>query len=149
MKHLQEASLPNEEYESYFQVGGDKRCKPFEIEVSIDNHLEWKLTQVLLSLVWCFCFIGVTVYQTLLKGRRLERTNTQLKTYGDEVLKVLGEIEMKVRQEGNETRFPLLVVEVCGPGLLGRNWLAQLQLDLKEIHTLQQTALSQLLKNYV
>ena len=111
------------------------------------NHFQWKLTQVLLSLVWCFCFIGVTVYQTLLKGRRLERTNIQLKTYGDEVLKVLAEIEMKVRQEGNETRFPLLVVEVCGPSLLGRNWLAQLQLDLKEIHTLQQTALSQLLKN--
>ena len=65
------------------------------------------------------------------------------------MLKVLAEIEMKVRQEGNKTRFPLLVVEVCGLSLLGRNWLAQLQLDLKEIHTLQQTALSQLLKNYV
>lgn len=64
------------------------------------------------------------------------------------LLKVLGEIKMKVHQGGNEARLPLLVVEGCGPSLLGRNWLAQLQLDWKEIHTLHQTALSQLLENY-
>ena len=60
VKDLQEASLPNEEYESYFQVGGDKRCKPFEVEVSIDGQpLRMKIDTgasvigVVLLFHWC------------------------------------------------------------------------------------------------
>ena len=44
--------------------------------------------------------------------------------------------------------LPLIVVAGSGPSLLGRNWLAQFRLDWKTIHSLKQTALSQLLEKH-
>lgn len=144
VKHLQEISTPPEEYEYLFQVGGDTKCKPFEIEVEVEGQpLKMEIdTGASVSVV------SQTVYRELLHEKRLEKTTVQLKTYGGESLKVLGEISVKVRQGGKEALLPLLVVRGSGPSLFGRNWLSQFQLDWKEIHSLQQTALSQLLEKY-
>ena len=76
------------EYESLFQVGGDRRCKPFEVEVSIDG----KPLRMEIGTGASVSLVSQTGYQTLLKGGRLKRTNVQLKAYGGEVLKVLEKV---------------------------------------------------------
>ena len=84
------------------------------------NHSKWKLTQE---------HPCQGCHSVSKKKKRLERTTVLLKTYGDESLRVLGEIKVNVHQGGNEALLPLLVVRGSGPTLLGRNWLAQFCLD--------------------
>ena len=43
---------------------------------------------------------------------------------------------VKVKKGRQETTLPLLVVEGNGPPLLGRDWLAHIPIDWKEIKTL-------------
>ena len=144
VKHLQEVSISPEEYESLFQVEGSTKCKPFEIDLLVEG----KPLKMEIDTGASVSVVSQAVYQKLLKEKKLERTTVQLKTYGGESLKVLGEVSVKVRQGDHEAVLPLIVVVGSGPSLLGRNWLAQFRLDWKAIHSLKQTALSQLLEKH-
>ena len=65
---------------------------------------------------------------------KLKPTRAVLRTYTGQHMKVLGEISVRV-QYCHQTveALPLVMVREDGPCLLGRNWLACLQLDWKSL----------------
>ena len=58
----------------------------------------------------------------------IQSTNTKLRTYTGEIIKVIGEIKVGVTVEGKSDRLGLLIVEGLGPSL-GRDWLAGLNIN--------------------
>ncbi|KAL5489233.1 hypothetical protein EMCRGX_G018302 [Ephydatia muelleri] len=66
----------------------------------------------------------------------LQNTKTCLRIYTGERIYPKGEVLVKVKKGRQETTLPLLVVEGNGPPLLGRDWLAHIPIDWKEIKTL-------------
>ena len=62
----------------------------------------------------------------------LRQTEVKLRTYTGQI-HVLGSITVTAETPGQQACLPLLVVEGSGPSLLGRDWLAKLHLDWKEI----------------
>ena len=69
----------------------------------------------------------------------LQPTNARLRSYTGEQIGVLGTIVLSVSYRGQEKTLSLLVVNGKGLTLLGRDWLAQLRLDWKEIHSISFT----------
>ena len=47
-----------------------------------------------------------------------------------------------VRYKKQEHRLPLVVIQGCGPSLLGHDWLCKLQLDWRELHLLRLTPMT-------
>ena len=50
--------------------------------------------------------------------------------------------------QNNTTQLPLLVITGNCPSLLGRDWFQQIQLDWREIHSLQQDPLDVILHQH-
>ena len=67
----------------------------------------------------------------------LQPSPATLRTYTGETISVLGEILVKTKHNGQNATMPLLVVQGDGPSLIGRNWLAQIQLDWKGIFSIK------------
>ena len=55
-----------------------------------------------------------------------------LKTYTNEIVSVLGEIDVKICHDKQNT-LPLIIVTGSGPALFGRNWLSKIMLDWERI----------------
>ncbi len=60
-----------------------------------------------------------------------------LKTYTDQPLKVMGELQVNVSYGDQRAQLPLIVVAGNGPNLMGRNWLKQIQLNWQSIATVK------------
>ena len=67
----------------------------------------------------------------------LQPTLDTLQTYTGEIIPVLGKLSIQVEYHGQNATLPLLVVQNEGPSLIGRNWLAQIQLDWKSIFSVK------------
>ena len=65
------------------------------------------------------------------------KTKARFRTYTGEQICLKGELQVRVKKEGNKRTLPLLVVEGEGPPLIGRNWLESIPLDWKMIKTVQ------------
>ena len=79
----------------------------------------------------------------------LEYTSVRLRTYTGESLNVLGQMNVKVKNNQQEVVLPLLVIKGNGPSLLWRDWLHKLRLNWQEINTVRGWDLSQeLLKKH-
>ena len=92
--------------------------------------------------------ISEKTYKTLLSSKALEKSTVSLCTYTGEPLDVMGSMEVEVKYKSQEARMPLLLVTGEGPSLLGRDWLQQIQLDWREIHSLQDDPLEAILHQY-
>ena len=68
---------------------------------------------------------------------QLETAKVKLRTYTGELVKVVGTLNVIVKYEKKEVELQTLVVEGCGPNLLGRDWLRVLTLNWKELFKLQ------------
>ena len=62
-------------------------------------------------------------------GPVLQPCSVQLKTYSEEPIAVLGQVEVDIDYAGQSARLPLVVVDGSGPCLFGRNWLEYIRLD--------------------
>ena len=80
-------------------------------------------------------------------NRPLESTTRKLRTYTGEPIGVLGTAQVQVTHGKNSAELQLMVVDMDGPSLLGRNWLNKLTLDWSVLHYLHDGALGEVLKN--
>lgn len=64
---------------------------------------------------------------------KLSTTNMVLKTYTEETMPVLGELNVTVQYGTQTKQLRLVVVAGDGPSLLGRDWLQALRLDWQRI----------------
>ena len=76
----------------------------------------------------------------------LQISTVKLRTYSNESLQVLGQVEAKIQYNKQSVQLPLIVVEGNGPSLFGRDWLAHIQLDWKKIHSIQRCGAEKVLK---
>ena len=88
--------------------------------------------------------ISETVYKRLLQTGgtiAMEPSNTKLRTYTGEHIVVLGKATVTVKYKEQTKQLPLHIVGGNGPSLMGRDWLAELTLNWKDIFSLgeQQT----------
>ena len=73
----------------------------------------------------------------LLPQVSLKKSNVVLRTYTEQKLMVLGEIQVQVEHRKQKQQMPLIVVKGEGPTLLGRDWLKFIQLDWRPILNLK------------
>ena len=57
-------------------------------------------------------------------------------------------VNADVQYKEQRTKLPLLVVQCEGPSLLGRSWLQCLQLDWKDIRSMQDNSLQAVLARH-
>ena len=73
------------------------------------------------------------------KMPHLETVGKNLRTYTDQVVPVVGSIDVEVRCKEVSKVLPLWVVKGSGPALLGRDWLPLTGLDLNNIRNCGET----------
>ena len=84
---------------------------------------------------------------------KLHKSKILLKTYTDERVPVIGQLNVHVSYGSQKAALVLLVVAGAGPTLPGRNWLRHIRLDWKAIHAISDessssTALNQMLTQF-
>ena len=67
----------------------------------------------------------------------LQPSKAKLFTYTGEAIGVLGSTKVTVEHNQQVATLPLIVTKGTGPCLLGRNWLAKLQLDWQQIFSVR------------
>ena len=78
-----------------------------------------------------------TVFRQMFPTKELEPSTIWLCAYSGEPIEVIGSVHIDVMYREQSAQLSLLIVGCNGPTLLGRNWLQQLRLDWREIHTIQ------------
>ena len=119
-------------------------CNPFEVTVSVQD-------QPLTMEVDTGASLSIMSEETFRKHWPrvvLQESNVKLKTYSGESVVVLGKMEARVCYEGQQAQLPLHVVKGGSPALMGRNWLAKIELDWKNIHRLQEASLEDMLDRH-
>ena len=77
--------------------------------------------------------IPESLYSAKLVHFPLVKSKVVLKTYSDERLQVLGEVQLPVYYQGHNAKLTAFVVKGNNPALLGRDWLSKLKLDWAKI----------------
>ena len=75
--------------------------------------------------------------RNLFSELKLKESFVVLKTYTEEPMKVVGQLNVQVKYGTKETKFVLVVIAGSGPSLYGRNWLKYLQLDWRKITSIR------------
>ena len=78
----------------------------------------------------------------------LQDFNNVITTYTGEVINVHGYVDVNIMYKGKRAKLPLVVVGGNGPSLLGRNWLAAIRLDWRNICHVQSTNIDDLLAKF-
>ena len=72
---------------------------------------------------------------------------SNIKTYSGDPLQVKGTLEVKTSHGERRAKLPLVVVSGNRPSLIGHKWLSLFQLDWKEIHSLQNSSLQNIIQS--
>lgn len=81
---------------------------------------------------------------------QLQSSQIVLRTYTAESVVVVGVLPVKVAHKGEEYELSLVIVQVNGPALFGRDWLLKIRLDwhLIMFHTVLSPELGRVLQKY-
>ena len=136
-------SKPPEEYTLY-AMEEESSKQPFVVQLQIDDvPLTMELdTGASLSIM------SKNTFRKHWPNRPLESTTRKLRTYTGESIGVLGTAQVQVTHGKNSAELQLMVVDMDGPSLLGRNWLNKLTLDWSVLHYLHDGALGEVLKKH-
>ena len=79
----------------------------------------------------------------------LQPSHSKLRTYTGHLIEVMGTVQIKVRYDKKECCLPVHVVKGSGPNLVGRDWLAHLEVNLEvNVVDKQSESLQKLLDHY-
>ena len=111
-----------------FQIGGGS-SKPIKVFVRVNGvRLPMELdTGAAVSI------ISRDMKEKYFPSTPLQMSRVVLRTYTNERMGVVDELNVEVGDKGQEKKLKLYVVEQEGPTLFGWNWLEQIQLDWKVI----------------
>ena len=90
--------------------------------------------------------ISEKTFESLWPGRP---TDIRLQSYSKVPIPVIGCCYVNVEYEGQTAEMPLLIVGGCGPTLLGRDWLSQIQLNWRQINHVHSASLQSVLSTYL
>ena len=108
-----------------------QQTKPLQTDVEVEGHHR----NMEIDTGAAVSIISEKTHASLshLQKLSLQPTQVRLRTYTGESIPVLGELSVNVTCQGTSHTLHLLVVKEDGPSLIGRNWLAMIQLDWKNI----------------
>ena len=110
---------------------GVAHSPPIRIQVKLDECLVNMEVDTGASM----SLMSETTFRGLWPGRDLRPSKVRLQTYSKQSIPVVGCCSVNVEYNGQSAEMPLLIVEGSGPSLMGRDWLSQIQLNWKQIHT--------------
>ena len=126
----------------------DPKNPPITAEVVIDNHTVTLEVDTGAST----SVIPESLFTELWPGRSLEPSDVRLWSYTKEEILISGCCYIDVDVHYNEQfvqNLPLIVTSGSGPCLLGKDWLSNIPLDLKQIHhAMEDMTLQEILKKY-
>nr|XP_037273188.1 uncharacterized protein LOC119165101 [Rhipicephalus microplus] len=119
--------------------------QPYEVEVQIAG----QLVKMQVDTGAAVSLVPECVYQQLKQPPQLEKCEMKLKTYGRATLQVKGQAEVLVDYKRQRKVLPIIVVPGEKPALLGRDWIANLGMDLNSIHEVHaQPSVDSILSRY-
>jgi len=120
------------------------KVPPVKVTVTVDSKsIEMEVdTGVSVSL------ISKKLFDELWPGRRVQPSSLHLRSYSNELIPVVGTVDVKVSYENQEVTMPLLVVEGDGSTLLNRNWLKTIRLNWSTIHSVLSTGIQEVVSRY-
>ena len=136
MKYIETASdvekFASDAEEFHLHTVEEKSSQPKIVEMLVDG-----ITLPMeLDTGAAFSIVSERMRKEVFPRLSLQRSTIFLKTYTDERIPVLGQLNVKVKYGSQEARLVLLVVDSAGPTLLGRNWLKYITVDWKRIKML-------------
>ena len=127
----EEKSPASGEYSTLFHVTAGKN-KPYRTTLIVNG----KPLLMEIDTGASVSLVGEGTFKDIRDGKstvELQETSTQLQTYTKEAIPVLGSAQVPVEHNGQSLTLPLIVTAGNGTPLLGRDWLAALQLDWRSI----------------
>lgn len=121
-------------YDLYTVQERDAKPKPITVQLLING----KAAELELDTGAAVTVINEGTYKNLCGERSvLEPSGCSLRTYTGEKVAVLGKVTVPVKYGEQEHMLTTLVVEGARPNLLGRDWLAHIRLNWKELFHLE------------
>ena len=127
--YLEDSGSDEDELFSIFSVGSVK-TDPYKVNVRVNG----KEIEMDIDTGASVTVFNEDTYRSLKQKAELSKVKGQLRTYLGQPLPVLGKAEVSVQLQDEEpVQLTVTVVAHNGPNLLGRDWLAKLKLDWKQI----------------
>ena len=130
------------EQESDSQESDPEELRLFTIRTVQSNHIEEIMVRLLINSVpvsmeldtgASVSLVSEKTWRKQLQEVPLQHSDTTLRTYTGEGIKVLGQVMVQIEFGNQEAKLPLLVVLGSGPSLIGRNWLKLIRLNWPDI----------------
>ena len=118
--------------------------KPIMLEVMVNN----QNVSMELDTGSAVSLISEHLFKSKWPDTHLQISTVKLRTYSNESLQVLGQVEAKIQYNKQSVQLPLIVVEGNGPSLFGRDWFTHIQLDWKKICFIQRCGVEEVLKRH-
>ncbi len=140
----QEEILSSSDSEEFYTL--KLTTPPIEVTVQIEE----KNLMLEIDTGAAVSIISETTRHSCFPKLTLKKSDIILKTYTDQPLNVMGELQVNVSYGDQRAQLPLIVVAGNGPNLMGRNWLKQIQLHWQSIATVRNdsSSLKTLLKQH-
>ena len=125
-------------YEANAYTLNDKRTEPYLLDIVLNN----VPVKMELDTGAAVSIISESTYQDIQKqsfASSLQPADSKLITYTGHHIEVLGTTPMIVRYETKELNLSIHVVKGSGPNLLGRDWLACLEVSVKNVNVVNPT----------
>ena len=122
------------EYSLHRLSSGSSR--PITVQVTLNG----KTTEMEVDTGASVSIISEETLQTLCNDGvsiALQQSSAKLCTYTGQTIEIAGSADVDVEHKGQKARLPLFVTKGKGPSLLGRSWLAVLQLDWNRIFNIR------------
>ena len=142
VRHAEAESETDEEYEDVGRIRGVKSKTPqIQVPLKVDGvNLQMEVdTGASVSLM------SEKQFKRLWPTRQLQASSIHLRNYSNELIPVVGKVDVQVTYEGQVATLPLVIVEGDGPTLFGRNWLQTLRLNWSKIHSVLSTSVQDVL----
>ena len=115
----------------------------------VDVHIDAVPISMELDTGASLSIMSATTFHRHWPEKALQSTIRKLRTYTGEMLDIAGTVQVNVQHGANCAEdLPLMIVDMDGPTLLGRNWLSSLHLDWSELHRLHDGALEEVLRKH-
>ena len=99
--------------------------KLLEVQVEINN----KCVTVELDTGAAITIMSEKSYHSLFPGLQLDNSSVRLKSYSEQTILVVGQVDVAIKYDQQEKTLPLLVVQGDGHAVFGRNWLFEIRLN--------------------
>ena len=127
--YMETEEVSNSDELHLFAIGTSSKPKPLTCEVTVEGSpLVMEIdTGAEVSV------ISEDTRQAIFPELQPTKSNVLLKTYTNEVMSVVGELQVKVQYGEQTENLKLIVVSGRGPSLLGRDWMQKLRLHWQNI----------------